>query len=251
MNVAEISKSENELVQNAKLMNEEFFLHAEYAVDFAHSFIKKVDPNSFYFLLFLSSFQKHIILAFLSAVRFHHIQTNFNLRFASEAAAWGSFAIGKNDPEKDKEKFALIDEDGMMNPNDDLKKKMYKWLDEKYPDGSASLKQYKGQTNALSSHANIVDAHRTSSGLVDGKFKTQFFDCSEDRHIKTDLWATANLVMGALDLFYGVNKDFNIFEFQEDFLEKMKILKTENDRLKEVMLSDPHLSKHKPKHDKK
>lgn len=243
MDITEISKSENDLVQNAKLMNEDFFLHAQYAVDFAYSFLKEVDPNSFYFLLFLSSFQKHIILAFLSGVRFHHIQANFNLRFASETAAWGAFAIGNNDPEKDKEKFALIDTDGILIPNDDLKKKMYKWLDEKYPEGSESLKRYKGQTNALSSHANIVDAHRTFAGLVDGKFKTQFFDSSEDRHIKTDLWAVANLVMGSLDLFYGVNKDFNICKFQDDFLEKMKVLKTENDRLKSKMLSDPNFLK--------
>lgn len=251
MDITEISKSENELVQNAKSMNDAFYLHAQYAVDFAHSFLKKVDPNSFYFLLFISSFQKHIILAFLSAIRFHHIQTNFNLRFASEDAAWAAFAIGNNDPEKDKQKFAAEDESGMLNPNDDLKRKMYQWLDEKYPEGSTSLKRYKGQTNALSSHANIVDAHRTFSGLVNGHFKTQFFDSSEDRHIKTDLWAVANLVMGSLDLFYGVNKDFNIFEFSDDFLEKMKILKAENDRLKNIMLSDPNLAKYKPEHDKK
>lgn len=243
MDITEISKSENELVHNAKAMNEEFFIHAQYATDFAHEFLKEVDPNSFYFLLFLSSFQKHIVLAFLSTVRFHHIQTNFNLRFASETAAWAAFAIGNNDPEKDKEKFAIVDDSGMLNPSDDLKKKMYAWLDEKYPDGSASLKRYKGQTNALSSHANIVDAHRTFSGLVDGKFKTQFFDSSEDRHIQTDLWAVANLVMGSLDLFYGVNQDFNIFKFQDDFLNKMKILKTENDRLKSKMLSNPNFVK--------
>jgi hypothetical protein len=243
MDISEISKSENQLVQNAKLMNEEFFLHAQYAVDFAHSFIKKVDPNSFYFLLFLSSFQKHIVLAFLSAIRFHHIQANFNLRFATETAAWGAFAIGNNDFNKDKTKFAL-EEDEMLNPNKNLKNKMYKWLDDKYPDGSKSLKRYKNQTNELSSHANIVDASRTFSGLIDGKLKTQFFDSSKDRHIKTDLWAVANLVMGSLDLFYGVNRDFDIFEFKEDFLRKMKILKTKNDHLKSVMLSDPHLAKH-------
>ncbi|MCU0653680.1 MAG: hypothetical protein MUD10_05480, partial [Candidatus Pacebacteria bacterium] len=130
-------------------------------------------------------------------------------------------------------------------PNDDLKKKMYQWLDGKYQEGSISLKRYKDQTNALSSHANIVDAHRTFSGLINGQFKTQFFDNSEDRHIKTDLWAVANLVMGSLDLFYGVNKDFNIFELSDDFLERMKILETENSRLKSVMLSDPVLAKYK------
>jgi len=244
MDITEISKTENEMIQEAKSMNEEFFIHAQYAVDFAHSFLKRVDSNSLYFIIFLSSFQKHIILAFLSAIRLHHIQTNFDLRFASETSAWAAFAIGNNDPIKDKEKFALTSEDGILNPNDDLKKKMYKWLDEKYSGGSTSLKRYKNQTNALSSHANIVDAHRTFSGFIDGKFKTQFFDSSEDRHVKTDLWAVANLVMGALDLFYGVNKDFNIFEFSEDFLEKMKILKIENDRLKDLMLSDPKLAVH-------
>jgi hypothetical protein len=114
---------------------------------------------------------------------------------------------------------------------------MYQWLDKNYPDGSASLKRYKDQTNALSSHANIVDAQRTFSGLVAGKFRTQFFDNSEDRHIKTDLWAVANLVMGALDLFYGVNQNFDIFEFSDDFLVKMKILSAENEQLKNKMLS--------------
>ncbi len=237
MDIDKISEIENQFIQEAVLENEEFFTHAKFAVDFAHSFIKKVDPNSFYFLVFLSCFQKHIILAFLSALRLHHIQTNFDLRFASETSAWAAFAIGNNDPDKDKEKFALTSEDGILNLNEDLKRKMYQWLDKNYPDGSASLKKYKGQTNALSSHANIVDAQRTFSGLVEGKFRTQFFDNSKDRHIKTDLWAVANLVMGALDLFYGVNRDFNIFEFSEDFLQKMKFLRTEDDRLKNKMLS--------------
>jgi hypothetical protein len=244
MDIAEISKSENELVQSAKSQKEEFFTHAQYAVDFAHSFIKKVDPNSFYFIVFLSSFQKHIVLAFLSAIRFHHIQTNFDLRFAAETAAWAAFAIGNNDPDKDKQKFAEEDKNGILNPSDDLKKKMYQWLDKNYSEGSISLKRYKGQTNALSSHSNIVDAQRTFSGLVDGKFATQFFDNTEDRHIKTDLWAVANIVMGSLDLFYGVNTDFNIFEFSENFLAEMEILRTENDRLKNIMLSDPKISKY-------
>jgi len=237
MDIDKISEAENQLVQDAISLNEEFFLHAKYAVDFAHSFVKRVDPESLYFLLFLSSFQKHIILALLSSVRLHHIQANFNLRFSSESSAWAAFAIGNNDPDGDKEKFALTSEDGILNPNDDLKKKMYQWLDEEYPAGSTSLKRYKNQTNALSSHSNIVDAHRTFSGLDDDKFTTQFFDNSEDRHIQTDLWAVANLVMGALDLFYGVNKDFNIFEFSDDFLQKMKTLRIENDRLKNEMLS--------------
>jgi len=246
MDIDKISEAENQLVQDAISLNEEFFSHAKYSVDFAHAFVKRVDPNSLYFLLFLSSFQKHVILALLSAVRLHHIQANFNLRFASEASAWAAFAIGNNDLDGDKEKFALTNEDGILNPSDDLKKKMYQWLDEKYSAGSASLKRYKDQTNALSSHSNIVDAHRTFSGLDDNKFTTQFFDNSEDRYIQTDLWAVANLVMGSLDLFYGVNKDFDIFEFSDNFLQEMKILRIENDRLKNVMLSVLNKSKIRP-----
>src|SRR3990167_755910 len=238
MDVPEISKAENKLIQDAKSKNDDFFLHAQYSVDFTHSFLKEVEPSSFYFLVLLSSFQKHIILAFLSAIRLHHIQANLDLRFASEASAWAAFAIGNNDTEKDKQKFAAVDDGGALNPRKNLKKEMYTWLDKKYEKGSAALKKYKDQTNALSSHANIVDAHRTFSGFVDGKFKTQFFDNAEDRHIKTDLWAVANLVMGSLDLFYGVNRDFSIFQFSDDFLEKMQILKAENDRLKEIVTSE-------------
>lgn len=120
---------------------------------------------------------------------------------------------------------------------------MYKWLDKNYPAGSQSLKRFKGSTNKLSTHANVVDAYRNFVGMVEGKISTSLFDKSEEHYIKTDLWTVANLSMGLLDIFYGVNRDYPQLILQDDFLARMKKLKEDNDTLKIEMMNHPRLKK--------
>lgn len=233
----EILATENELVAKAINEHNKYFEHAQYAIDFLHTFIKSTSYEGVFFLMFFATVEKHIILATLSGVRMHHVQANFNLRYATEAGAWASYALAHPDPAL----YASSEEDGTLEPTKTLKMKMYKWLDEKYPDGSASVKRFKEATNKLSSHANIVDAHRNFGDFGREKISTSFFDQNEEHHIKTDLWASANLAMGLLDLFYGVNKDHPQLVLQDDFLAKMNKLRDDNNALKEEMMSHPRL----------
>ena len=71
----------------------------------------------------------------------------------------------------------------------------------------------------------------------DAGFKTTFFDPEDDYWIKTDLWFVANTVLGLLDLFYGVNQQYKVFQLADDFDTKFKQLVAENNRLKAEMMS--------------
>lgn len=236
MLLSEISTTEDELVESASEDYGEYYEHAQFAIDFLHTFIKSTSYEGSFFLMFLASAEKHVILGALSGVRLHHVQANFNFRYAVEASSWAAYALAHPDPKY----FALFGEDGGLEPTEKLKMGMYKWLNEKYPDGSASLKRFKDSTNKLSTHANIVDAHRNFGDFNREKISSSFFDKEEDHHIKTDLWAVANLAMGMLDIFYGVNRDYPQLILADDFMSKMKKLKEDNNRLKVEMMEFLH-----------
>jgi len=235
MLLREISNTENELVRDALQEYERYYEHAQFAINLLHSFVKSSSYNGYFFFTFFASVEKHIILGALSGIRSHHVQANLDFRYAAEAGAWAAYALAHHDAKY----FAVLEENGMLEPTQQLKGEMYKWLSEKYPEGSASLKKFKDSTNKLSAHANIVDAHRNFGDLSQEKILTSFFDKKEDHHIKTDLWAAANLSMGLLDLFYGVNKDYPQLILQDDFLPNMRKLQSDNRSLKAEMLDHP------------
>lgn len=236
----EISATEDGFVASAAQEHGKYFEHAQYAIDFLHTFIKSTSYEGAFFLMFFAVVEKHIILGALSGVRMHHVQANFNFRYATEAGAWAAYALAHHDPSF----FAAPEDDGTVEPTKDLKIKMYDWLDEKYPLGSASLKRFKESTNKLSTHANIVDAHRNFADFGREKISTTFFDRNEEHLIKTDLWSAANLAMGLLDLFYGVNRDYPQLVLQDDFLSRMRKLQNDNDTLKAEMMNHSRLKRY-------
>lgn len=244
MKLTDISTSENEFVAEAQQEYGKYFEHAQFAIDLmADGFMKSTSYEGAFFLMFFSTAQKHIILGALSGIRLHHVQANFDFRYAAEAGAWAAYALAH--PKQ--ENFALLEEDDTLEPTKELKAQMYQWLDEKYPAGSASLKRYKESTNKLSTHANIVDAHRNFGEMTREKITISFFDKPEEHHIKTDLWAAANLVMGLLDLFYGVNRDYPQLVLQDDFLANIKKLQENDAALKAEMMQHPKLKRFEAK----
>ena len=240
MKLQDISDTENQLVKDAPNEYGEYYAHAQFAIDLFHTAIKDSSYEAVFFSMFLATAEKHIVIAALSGIRHHHVQANLDLRYAVESGCWAAYALAHPDPAL----YAEMKDDETMEPTKALKGKMYQWLEEKYPAGSESLKRFKEGTNKLSTHANIVDAHRNFNEMKRHNISTSFFDTSEEHHIKTDLWAVANLSMGLLDIFYGVNKDFPRFAWRNDFLSHMRILKNENARLKAEMMEHPRLKPH-------
>jgi hypothetical protein len=238
MKLEAIADVENQFVAGAAEEFGEYYAHAQFAIDLLHSWLKSASYEAVFFTMFFSLVEKHIILGALSAIRLHHVQANFDFRYATEAAAWAAFALANPDPAL----FGEQKEQG-FDPTDKAKKNMHAWLEANYPAGNESLKRFKGAMNELSTHANIVDAHRNFSGMTREKMNTSFFDELHDHHVKTDLWTTANLAMGALDLFYGVNRDYPVLVLQDDFLSRMDTLRRRDTELKDEMKKNPNFAR--------
>lgn len=234
-NVVKITELESEMVRRAEEKYGKYYLHASTMVFFLGKFLKSIDPDRYVFAMFLSQIKKHAFLALLSTLRRHHVQTSMDLRQVLEAASCAAFAIA-NPNERG---FAELQENGYLEATEKLKNKRYKWLDEKYPDGSKSLHKLKTLINSSAAHSSIIYAQNNFKlDIEKGKFEMPFFDFENIYLEKTDLWHIANIVMGVTDLFYGIAKDYRGITFSDDFIKDLNLLKLENDSLKLEMMEE-------------
>ncbi len=230
--IQDLLDSEREMVMSGAKRFGAFYVNAaEFNVLLNH-FIKSVDPDRFIAAMFLSEVKKHHALALFSIVRLHHTQAMMDLRQVLEAGAWAAYAIAN--PEE--EKFAKTDEKGFLKIPSSLEKKRNKWLDKNFSQGSQTILNIKRNVNK-STHSNIVYAHvGFKPDFKNYIFETPFFDFEDKYLVKSNLWMVANIAMGLMDLFYGVNKGLNVIKFIDDFIPRLKSLEKKNIELKEKMM---------------
>ncbi len=232
-NFGEILDSEREMVLRAEGRFGAYYVNAFRFCELLCRFVETAHPDRMIFVMFLSQVRKHHTLALFSAVRLHRIQAMMDLRQTLEAGACAAYAIANTDPAD----FADKDEDGILNPSQELAKKRYKWLDQNFTVESNAIKKIKEIINKSTAHSNIADAHMNFNfDGVNGHFDTPFFDFEDDHFIKTDLWLIANVAMGLMRLFFQVNGTFNVIVFADEFETRMKELSTENGRLRTEMM---------------
>ncbi len=234
----EILDSEREMVLGAEERFGTYYVNAFRFSELLARSIKTVHPSRMIFVLFLSQVRKHHALALFSTVRLHHIQAKMDLRQTLEAGASAAYAIANID----RVDFADVDEEGILNPTQDLDRKRYKWLEQNFAEGSNAIKRLKDIINKSGAHSNIADAHSTFNfDDVSRRFDTPFFDIEDDYFVKSDLWLIANVAMGLLRLFFEVNRTLNVVMFADDFERRIKELSTDNDRLRaEMMQTEPY-----------
>lgn len=229
-NLMEIINSEHQLLIDASKDYGEFFSHALQSVKLLQFFVSGVKNEGWLFISFLAHIRKHHMLALLSTIRRHHVQTVMNLRQILESGVSASYALANPEPED----FVLTTSEGLMDVPEKLKKKRYDWLEKYYSKGSQAIKAMKDQMQ-LSSHSNLVDTHRTFKYTNVGnlvRLETPFFDLENKFILKGDLWSLANIIMGLLDLFYGVNLKYNRITFSPNFVTDLQSFEKENNRLK-------------------
>ena len=232
--IGNIIESESQMILHGAERFGDYFINASEFNNLLQQFIKSVDPDRFIFAMFLAQIRKHHLLAHFSAVRLHHVQAMMNLRQVLEAGSCAAYAIAN----PDREGFADIDENGIIDATQELTKKRYKWLEDNFKKGSDAIKNMKNTINSSTAHSNIVYAHNNFRfDGEQGKFVTPFFDIEDESLVKTDLWQIGNIAMGLMDLFYGVNKDIKVIKFVDDFVPRLKALEAENHRLKAEMMS--------------
>lgn len=201
--------------------------------------IKSIDLiDRWIFLAFYSQVKKFHTLALFSAVRRHHVQSLLNLRYVIESGQWAAYALGNIEESK----FCRKDSNGIVfvdkKPHRD---DMHAWLDKTCKEKAEETKRLKKLISESSAHSNIVYSFQNFKVGTNDKpgFITPFFDFENEYLVKSDLWFVANAALGLLDLFYGVNKMFGVFQLCDDFLIKFNHLVDQNAALKaEMMLSD-------------
>jgi hypothetical protein len=236
-NLTEIIQSEHDLLVKAPETYGEFFAHSLESYKLLQSFVLKIKDEGWLFVAFLSHLKKHHLLGLLSTVRGHHVQFVMNLRQVIESGTNASYALGNPKPED----FALSTPEGILEIPEKLRKKRYKWLEKNYPKGSRAIESMK-KLMQKPSHSNIIDAHRTFKYEMKNKttqLKTPFFDFQNDFQVKSNLWSLANMAMGLMDLFYGINLKYKIITFSPNFIKDLQLLEKENKKLKKIIMDTP------------
>ncbi|MDF2637270.1 MAG: hypothetical protein K0R64_254 [Novosphingobium lindaniclasticum] len=126
---------------------------------------------------FMLAIQKSITLAFLSYIRSHTAQAEFNCRQAIEFTALAAFVLANP-------KIEILDQSDPDNPaflpRRKLSDKAYQWLKTAEPELNSLLKDFKDRINDNTAHASIYVTHltiNTDSLTDDGDaFTGSFFD---------------------------------------------------------------------------
>jgi hypothetical protein len=210
----EIIESEQTLTLTADQRYGTYSRHASDCTIFLSRCIISVDPNRMMFARFYSLTKKQLLLALLSTLRLHRVQAMMNLRQVLEAGAAAAFAIANPEPEH----FAKTDQNGIIDPSQDLAKKRYKWLAKHFPAASDAIKEKKQLINDFAAHANIlVTAQTFDVNDAGSEISAPFFDAEDEYRVRTDLWQTASISILLMDLLYGVNKTQGVLEFMPEF----------------------------------
>jgi hypothetical protein len=140
----EIIESERQMALTANERFGQFYANTRSCSIFLSRSITAVDHRRMMFARLFSLMKKHHMLALLSLVRLHKVQAMMNLRQVLEAGAAAAFAIAN--PEQDY--FVETDEQGLLDPAQDLARKRYKWLQEYYRQKSDWIKATKERINS-------------------------------------------------------------------------------------------------------
>jgi hypothetical protein len=224
----EIIESERLMLLTAAERYGKYYKNARVCSIFLSRCIAGVDHDRMMFARFFALMKKHHMLALLSILRLHKVQAMMNLRQVLEAGAAAAFAIAN--PEQ--HHFAETDEQGLLDPMQELTKKRYKWLHDNYRDESDWIKRTKEQINISTAHANIVSSGSIFRVTDKGDtINAPFFDIEDEYHVKADLRQTASIALTLMDLFYGVNQGRNVIAFYPDFAANIGRFAQETDAL--------------------
>ena len=241
--IGDLIESEREMVLTGAERYGEYFINASEFNALLNNFVKSIDdPGKFIFVAFLSQVRKHHTLALFSAVRLHHIQCRLNLRQVLEAGAWAAYAM----VHENRDRFCETDVEGILHIPERLKTARNNWLNQNFKIKSDKIKNLKKIINKSAAHANIIYTFQNfkAKPVDDPGFHTPFFDFDDDYKVKNDLWFIANIALDLMDLFYGVNQQYKVFQLADDFNTRFKQLVDQNNRLKSEMIKHPRFKKH-------
>lgn len=157
---------------------------------------------------FMLAIQKSVALAFLSYIRAHTAQAEFNCRQAIEFTALAAFVLANPEIE-------LLDHNDPDNltfpPTKKLAGKAYKWLEGAEPELNVLLKDFKDRINDSTAHASIYVTHLTvniDSLTGDGDaFTGSFFDNLGINETRAFLMSFCRLIVLIVETMRRANEE--------------------------------------------
>jgi len=227
-----VSDEENELVKQANRNYGEFYENAYQLVTLFCNFAQPTQKNDA-FVVFLLLARRSISLALISILRKHDVQCQLMLRQFLEASILTAFALEV----KTIEVFGEQTEKGLLEINENVKGRAYKWIDENYKNISQKTFNMKSVINKHVSHPNLVSASMNSSNL------DSIYDIESVHIIKQCLWWIGNVIIGMTDLLIQVNVKYPGFKVIDDFKIQAQSLCRQNDNIKQQSMNEPEFKK--------
>jgi hypothetical protein len=219
-------------VSEALSQHSSFVSLAESALDLLDSFVTSIDVNRPLTAALYFAVQKSANLGYLSSIRGHTIQAEFNSRQLIEFTVLTAYEL------------AHYGVDAARKP---LKGKVYKWFQGEFPQVSESLKQLKDQINDTSAHASLYNTRATfdwSSGLNNAEnYQGSFCEKNPVALDRFNLLCHARLVIVVIDALRQVATNYSGFALADDISEKLSILNDEVRRKSNILIPDLRATK--------
>lgn len=170
--------------------------------------VVSVTANNGIIAAIMLAIQKSATLAFLSYVRAHTAQAEFNSRQAIEFTALGAYLLAN--PNSDV--LDITDpENPRLLPNKTLALRAHKWLEQAEPELNGLLKTFKHQINESTAHGSIYVTHLTvnlDSLTEDGDaFTGSFFDNLEINDARAYLMSFCRLIVLVVETIRRANEN--------------------------------------------
>lgn len=195
------------------------------ALQLLNTFVVSVNHDHFLSAALMTSVQKSATLGFLSYVRSHTAQAEFNSRQLIEFCVLTAYLLAH--PNEDVTHTA-DNESGALRTPKSLNNKAYRWLDQSFGHLSELLKEMKSQINDTTSHASIYLTHFTFNWQSEHQnsemFEGSFFDNQDDDIVRLYLMSHARLVVIAIEILRAVVEKHGGFVLIGDIKERLALL---------------------------
>lgn len=152
--------------------------------------------------------KKYHTLSVISTVRLHRIQAKMDLRYFLESTANAAFSLAHTDT---RNYFDL--QNSRIGDAQKATLNAYRWLETRYPDHSAFMKELKTDINEQTAHAHVINSQHNFDFVPGERAEiiTSYFDFEDEELVKLDLWLGAKAGLHAIDLILCVQKEFGGF----------------------------------------
>lgn len=234
MTLQALIDEEQERTANARDRLGTFVILVQKGLDLLNTCVETIDRDRFMAAALLLALRKTATLSFLSYVRAHITQAEFNMRQTVEFTALAAYLLAH--PEED-----VTNGPGQSPPafknTKSVSCKAYAWLDKEHGDVSALLKQVKDDINNTTAHASIYLTHFTfdweGSDYANSVFKGSFFDKADDDTFRLYLMSLARLLVIVIETLRQVSEQHGGFILKSCTADNLRTLSREVDAHRE------------------